>query len=322
VGAARVLVTGAGGFVGANLVRRLLADGHEVHATCRPGAEPWRLSDLLDDVPLRPVDVADREAAATLLLELRPDWVFHLAAHGAYSWQTDVHDIFAVNVLGSAALIDAARRADVRAFVQAGSSSEYGFKDHAPAEDERPEPNSAYAVAKAAATHYATFVGRRDGASIVTLRLYSIYGPWEDPGRLMPTLAACGLEGRLPPLVAPDTARDFVHVDDACDAFLRAAASEQVEPGAVFNVGSGRQTTLREIVDVARRMLHIEEEPRWGTTPARTWDTSVWIADARRIEAALGWCASTPLDAGLRGLADWLSASPERRSRYAVATSA
>jgi nucleoside-diphosphate-sugar epimerase len=219
-------------------------------------------------------------------------------------------------VLGTAALLDAARSADVASFVHAGSSSEYGAKDHAPNEDERVEPNSAYAVGKAAASHYCSFVGRRDNARVVTLRLYSVYGPWEDPGRLMPTLAVRGLRGKLPPLVAPETARDFVHVDDVCDAFVRAASAPELEPGAVLNVGSGRQTTLREIVAVARKTLNIAEEPRWGTTPARSWDTTVWVSDPRQIEQALGWRATTGLRDGFRGLADWIAADAARVSRY------
>ncbi len=316
---ARALVTGAGGFVGANLVRRLLSDGHEVHATSRPGSEPWRLRGV--DAEVHAVDLADTDAIRAVVDKVRPEWIFHLAAHGAYSWQTDLQDILAVNVLGATALIDAAREADVQAFIQAGSSSEYGYKDHAPSEDERVEPNSAYAVAKAAATHYATFVAARDGARLATLRLYSIYGPWEDPGRLMPTIAMHGLEGRLPGLVAPDTARDFVHVDDACDAFVRAAEAPGLMPGAVLNVGSGRQTTLRQVVEVARRVLAIEQEPDWGSMTARSWDTSVWVSDPRRIESELGWRATTSLDRGLRELADWLRDTPER-ARYAVATSA
>jgi UDP-glucose 4-epimerase len=309
-------VTGAGGFVGANLVRRLLADGCEVVAAARPDADGWRLREVAGELELEAVDLADPAAAAALVRRTRPRWLFHLAAHGAYSWQTDVQRIVAVNVQGTAALVDAAREAGVDAFVHAGSSSEYGLKDHPPAEDEALEPNSAYAVAKAAATHYCRFVARRDGTRIATLRLYSVYGPWEDPGRLIPRLVASGLDGRLPPLVAPDTARDFVYVDDVCDAFVRAAAAPGLEPGAVLNVGSGRQSTLRDVVAAARDVLGIAAEPQWGTAAARSWDTSVWVADPRAAAATLGWRATTALRDGLRATADWLQAAGDRRERY------
>src|SRR5206468_2482049 len=118
----------------------------------------------------------------------RPEWVFHLAAHGAYSWQTDLDRIMNTNFLATVQLIDACRAADCEAFVHAGSSSEYGFKASAPSEADALEPNSDYAVAKAAATSYGQLVARRDGFRAVTLRLYSVYGAFEDPRRLMPAL--------------------------------------------------------------------------------------------------------------------------------------
>ena len=88
--AKRVLLTGGTGFVGANLSRRLLEDGHEVHLTVRPTSPRWRIEATLSDLRLHEVDLADREALARLVKGIRPDWVFHLAAHGAYPFQTDL----------------------------------------------------------------------------------------------------------------------------------------------------------------------------------------------------------------------------------------
>lgn len=297
----RVLVTGAGGFVGANLVRRLLEREGEVTALVRPGADLWRL----EGVPLGVVegDVRDEEAVRAAVRKARPDTIFHLAANGAYSWQQDSRSIFETNVLGTIALVEAALELECDAFVHAGSSSEYGFKDHAPGEDEALEPNSDYAVSKAAATLYCCQRARASGRRLVTLRLYAVYGPWEDPRRLLPTLIERGLAGELPPLVRSDIARDFIYVDDAVDALLLAA--ERGHPGAVYNVGTGRQTTIGELVAIAREELAIGVEPEWETERARSWDTSVWVSDPQRIRAELGWEAATPLSAGFRRTVEW-----------------
>lgn len=246
----------------------------------------------------------------------RPDWVFHLAAHGAYSWQRDPERIMQTNLVATVHLLAACQRHGFAAFVHAGSSSEYGFQDHAPREEELPEPNSDYAVMKAAATMHGRFVAQRDDVHVVTLRLYSVYGPWEEPGRLMPTLAARGLEGRLPPLVSPDTPRDFVSVRDAERAFLLAAQRGDLERGSIFNIGSGRQTTLREVVEVAREQLAIPEDPRWGTEPQRSWDAAVWVGDAKRAREQLGWTAEDDLPTGFAQLVEWLRESPSLWSRY------
>jgi dolichol-phosphate mannosyltransferase len=318
----RALVTGAGGFVGANLVAALAAAGHDVVAWIHPGGETWRLDALGASAEVEAVELLDGEAIVAGVQAARPDWIFHLAAHGAYSWQRDPERIMLTNLVATVRLLAACREHGFEAFVHAGSSSEYGFQDHAPTEDELPEPNSDYAAMKAAATMHCRFVAQREDLHIVTLRLYSVYGPWEEPGRLMPTLVARGLEGKLPPLVSPDTPRDFVSVRDADRAFLAAAERTDVKRGSVFNIGSGRQTTLREVVTVARDALDIGAEPEWGTEPQRDWDARVWVGDARRAASELGWRAEDDLETGFAALTDWLRARPDLWSRYEIAAPA
>jgi nucleoside-diphosphate-sugar epimerase len=312
----RAFVTGASGFVGAGLCRRLLADGHEVVAVVRPATDLWRLQDLDGSVQTVAVDLGDQAAMSRVLASTRPEWVFHLAAHGAYSWQNDTREILTVNTVATAGLLDLCRDADVRAFVHAGSSSEYGVRESAPGEYDALDPNSTYAVSKAAATHYARLLSRTQDRHIVVLRLYSVYGIYEQPRRLMPTLIANGLRGSLPPLVSPDIARDFVYLDDVCDAFVSAAEAEQLERGSVFNVGSGRQTTLGELVDLVRAEWAISDDPDWGSMEARKWDTSTWVADISRIRAELGWTPRFDLPSGIERMASWMRASPDMIARY------
>jgi UDP-glucose 4-epimerase len=317
--APRALVTGAGGFVGANLCRRLLRDGHAVHAVVRPGADTWRLEAIRREITLHELELRDAAALRAMLDGARPDWLFHLAAHGAYSWQTDIDAIFTTNMVASAELVDVACARGFEAFVQAGSASEYGFKDHPAHELEAIEPNGAYAVSKAATTEYARTVALDRDVHVVTLRLCSAYGPWEEPNRLMPTVATFGLQGRLPPLGDPRTTLDFVFVDDVCEAFVRAARATDLQRGTVLNVGSGTQTSLAELVDLARRELAIDERPRWSTMPSRTPDTTTWVADCTRIHSRLGWRPRWSLTEGFRALLGWLGRDSQTRARYAHA---
>ena len=317
-GARRVLVTGAGGFVGANLVRRLVADGHRVTALARPGGTTWRLDGLASDAEILEVDLLDRERVSQTVDALRPEWVFHLAAYGASSWQTDADLILRTNLLATVGLVEACRDAGCEAVVHAGSSSEYGIKDHAPSESEPLEPNSDYAVAKAAATMFCRQVARRDGLRAVTLRLYSAYGPYEEPRRLVPRLASHGLRGALPPLVNPTIARDFVAVDDVTEAFVLAARRPSPEPGAIYNVGSGVQTSIAQLVALARRVLDIEAEPDWASMPPRSWDTDTWVADSRKIREELGWAPRIGLEEGFTRTVEWLLENPALWDVYDV----
>lgn len=316
----RALVTGGTGFVGANLVRRLLEDGHDLGLLAGPNHDPWRLAELSGKVRWLEASIETGAGLDELVADFKPQWVFHLAAHGAYSWQRDQAAILRTNVLGTANLLEACLRAGFEIFVNTGSSSEYGSKDHAAREDEPLEPDSPYAVGKAAATWYCSQSARATGAPIVTLRLYSVYGPYEEPRRFIPQLVARGLEGSLPPLANPVTARDFVYVDDVCDAYVRVAAGSVV-PGAVYNVGTGVQTTLGQAVELARRVLRVEAEPGWKSMPDRTWDTSTWLADTSRLRERLGWSPPTDLEHGLTHTADWMRGRPDLKERYRAASS-
>lgn len=311
----KAIVTGAGGFIGANLVRCLLAAGHEPVAVLRPGGNTWRLGEISSHASQVSVDLRDPPAVKRVVRDLQPDVIFHLAAHGAYSWQKDFDTMLSVNVRATEALLVAAREVGA-SLVLAGSSSEYGYQGHAPNETERVDPNSHYAVSKVAATHLCRLAAATGGPQAVTLRLYSIYGPWEEPGRLMPTLVQRAAAGGWPPLVGPEIGRDFVWVEDACDAFIRSATTVLPDSGAVLNVASGTQTTLEALVATARRVLHVQAEPVWGSMPARSWDTSIWVGDPGLAEQLLGWKVSTSLADGLKRMASWFENHPEVISRY------
>jgi UDP-glucose 4-epimerase len=314
----RALITGASGFVGACLGRRLVADGWHTELLVRPGSDAWRIDGLRADSPIREVDLRDPGAVDRTIDQAAPEWIFHLAARGAYSWQTEPREIIETNVLGTLNLALACVRLGFSAFVHAGSSSEYGFKEHAPSEEEAPEPNSYYALSKNAATLLGRYVGSTRGLHMATLRLSSVYGPWEDPRRLIPTLIAHGLRGQLPPLVGPDIARDFVHAQDVCDAFI--AVAEHPIPGSsrIYNVGTGRQTRLRDLVELTRARFDIATEPDWGSHAARSWDSKIWVSDPRKIEREVGWRAAWDLATGFGDTVSWLQARPALWPRYGL----
>jgi dolichol-phosphate mannosyltransferase len=302
----RCLVTGAAGFVGANLVRRLIDDGHDVSAILQPLTDTGRL-DGLTDLRRLEGDIADRGDVERAFTCARPEWIFHLAAHGAYSFQTDVVAMARSNVVGMATILAAAERHGCTVLLNTGTSSEYGDRDHAPREDEPPQPNSDYAATKAAAT-WLCQRARSRGVPVTTLRLYSAYGPFEEERRLIPTLVRAALAGTWPPLASPTVVRDYVYVGDVIDAYIAAASSPY--RSTVYNVASGIQTSLAELVSTATKCFSIRAKPEWGGYPERLWDTRVWVGDPALIQAELGWAASTSLSDGLTRTAVWLAAHP------------
>lgn len=310
----RVLVTGAAGFVGANLVHRLVSEGHNVTALVRPESDLWRLKPIETDLEFARADLSNASVVSDAVRECKPDWIFHLAVHGAYSWQTDSERIIATNVLGTQNLLESCAKSGFDAFVNVGSSSEYGYADHPPKEHELPKPNSYYAFAKASATLFCSFLAEQRKLPVRTMRLYSAYGPWEDSRRLVPTLIAHAQEGGLPPLVDPDVARDYVFVDDVVNALLLAATKPHIELGEVLNVGTGVQTTIREIVDEIKQIYHVDAKPEWGSMLNRSWDTTCWVADNTKIKESLGWTPHFELSEGLRATAAWFGQARRKES--------
>ena len=130
----RVMITGATGFVGAHLAHRLLHDGYDVHLLVREDYAPWRIESVGSEMHLHVVNLGNRETLTIVVSKIQPDWIFDLAAYGAYSSQGDLHKIVRTNVVGTANLAEACLKVGFEPFINTGSSSEYGFKDHAPSE--------------------------------------------------------------------------------------------------------------------------------------------------------------------------------------------
>jgi len=315
----RCIITGGSGFVGANLVRRLLEDGHEVHLLVRAHYNAWRLQTILTDIHIHEVDLLDKEKLSRLVQTIQPDWIFHLAAHGAYSSQTDLEQMVETNILGTINLVQTCLNTGFETFVNTGSSSEYGYKDHAPLETDLLEPNSHYALTKATATMFCRYTSQSKNIPISTLRLYSVYGPFEEPFRLMPTVILRGLKSELPPLVKPDIARDYVYVDDVISAYLLTATNTHQELGSIYNVGTGRQTSLLEVVETAKRVMNIKAEPQWGSMDNRSWDTNVWVSNNLQIQKQLGWRPKFNFEQGFQQMIDWFRKNKDMQTFYQTA---
>jgi nucleoside-diphosphate-sugar epimerase len=301
----RVVLTGATGFVGANLAEKLVEDGHEVHILLRNGYKGWRIEHLLSHLQPHEVNLLDSDRLGTEIQRIRPDWIFHLATYGAYSWQDNSAQAIHTNYLGTVNLIEACLRTGFEVLINTGSSSEYGSKDHAPPEDEYLEPNSFYAATKAAATIFCRYLAQRHKSPIFTLRLYSVYGAFEEPQRLIPQVILKGSKGEFPPLADPDIARDFIITEDVVRAYLFIAASAtSLPPGDVFNVGTGRQTTIKDVIEIAKDVLNIKTEPVWNSMPNRTWDSTTWVANNDKL-CGLGWKPEYEFRAGFSETVGW-----------------
>ena len=301
-----ILVTGASGFVGSNLFHLIARQRSDVFAVVQR-EKNWRLQDAREQQVLA-ADLNDENAVKNLLDSVMPQTVFDCVAYGAYSFEKDARLIYETNFLSTTRLVEMLANRPFAAFIHAGSSSEYGNNCAAPLETDVCEPNSDYAVSKVAVSDYLGYMGKHRQFPCLNLRLYSVYGPLEDTSRLMPNLVREALAGRLPPLVDPETSRDFVYVDDVCHAFILAAA--KMNPslfGESLNIGSGNKTTIGELVGTARNIFGVAEVPAYNSMDGRSWDLRDWYSNPQKAELMLGWRAETSLEHGLEQTAAWIA---------------
>jgi len=312
-GRERVLITGGTGFIGACLARDLIAAGDDVHLLLRRESRMWRLRGTDGRYTPHWADLRDANALRKAVTACRPEVIYHLATHGAYPSQKERAAILATNLLGTANLLDALDTHDYRAFVHAGSSSEYGHKGGPMREDGRLEPRTDYAVTKAAATlvcQAEAFKGR----PVCTVRVFSAYGPWEEPTRLVPYVMGCCLEGVNPKVTAGWQPRDFIYVDDVV-ALLKCAAGQNQVHGQILHAGTGRQHTVRDMVETIIAVCGAGQvQAQFGTESVRPDEPTSWVASLEQTTALTGWRPQHDLRSGISRMWSWWTTTPMERA--------
>jgi dolichol-phosphate mannosyltransferase len=298
-----MLVLGASGFIGANLLRTLSRYRDDVYGTASR-LPAWRLEDLRSENIIVTDLLVDSNLDA-MLDTVKPRTVFDCVGYGGYSFETDAGLIYETNFNLMSRLLGRLERRTIACYVHAGSSSEYGDNASGPREDSPTFPNSHYAVSKAATANLIHFFGKKRKLPCVNLRLYSVYGPLEDSSRLIPNLIRSGLAGEYPELVDPRVSRDFVYVDDVTDAFVTIAGDvDDRSFGESFNIGTGTKTTIGDLAVIAGDLFGLKQEPRY-TMPNREWDLADWYSDPSKVSERFGWQARTPVREGLRLTMEW-----------------
>lgn len=305
----RVLITGGAGFIGSNLVDRLLRDGHEVRVL--DDLSTGHEANLDPAAELFVGDVADESlvARATEGCEV----VFHQAAHRAvlrsveHPLETDT-----ANVHGTLTVLDCARRAGVRRVVYASSSSVYGGATRLPTPETEPTlPRSPYAVSKLAGEHYCRVYWELFGLETVSLRYFNVYGPRQRPDSAYAAVIPLfidALASRRRPVVHGDghQSRDFTFVDDVVAANLRAAEAPAVRcAGNVYNVAGGARHSLLDLLDVLGRIMGVRPEPVF--TDPRPGDVRHTHADLTAAERDLGHRPSVGFEEGLARTVAWFA---------------
>jgi len=296
---ARLLVTGAGGFVGSHLIELLEPDHQNITGWLRPGTTPLVRGAR---VTWRDIEMHDREAVAHAIAESAPDHIYHLAGvpHVGESWE-HTHETFAGNVLATHHLLDAVRRAALRPRILITSTAfVYAPLNRAITEHDLVRPNSPYGTSKLAQEMLSKRAWEDDGIATLIARSFNHVGPRQAPSFVAASIAKQIAEieaGKRAPRVMTgniDSERDMMDVRDTVRAYR--AMMTSATPGIPYNVSSGTAIKVRTLVELmtsqARVPVAIEQDP----SRFRPNDTPLVLGDHSRLTADTGWSPRIPLE--------------------------
>jgi len=306
----RVLVTGAGGFIGSHLVELLVAEGAKVRAFVHYNSRNcWG---HLDGLGLPGVEVVSGEIQDPFGVRAAVEgcsMVFHLAALIGipYSYVAP-QSYVSTNVIGTLNVLEAARSCGVERLVHTSTSETYGTALYTPIDERHPlQGQSPYSASKIAADKMAESYWRSFDLPVTTLRPFNTFGPRQSLRAVIPTIIAQALGDGPIRLGSRSPVRDFTFVEDTARAFLAAGISDATV-GETLNAGSGKGITIGALADVILDLLGVEREIVTDDDRVRPESSEVFelLADARRLRDLCGWAPQVPLREGLERTAAWV----------------
>lgn len=296
----RLLLTGASGFVGAKVLELALADGHAVGALVRPQSANARLAPFVGRYERIEAGLGDDLRVA--VTAFRPDAIIHCAWTGvANAARFDSTQITA-NVDAACALVEAGAEAGCKAFIGTGSQGEYGAGSSM-LEDVLPQPTTLYGAAKVATLFLTRQLAAQAGMRHAWLRLFSTYGPGDNPGWLIPSMIAHMLRGERPQTTLGTQYWDWLYIDDVARGLLAAAMTPDCS--GTFNLGSGEAIQVRAAIEAIRDLAAPGMELVFGEIPFRPDQVMHMQANVDRLRAATGWAPQVPFAEGIARTVAW-----------------
>jgi nucleoside-diphosphate-sugar epimerase len=295
----RALVTGATGFLGSHLVHLLLAQGDEAAVLVRPASNRARLGDVADRLTVIEAHPERLQTARAQIAAFAPNIVFHLAWDGVHGAARDDVGRLSGNVRRTLQLLDLAADLGCSAFVGLGSQAEYGPQRGVIDEQTPLRPITPYGVGKLSVGLLVEPIARARGMRGVWLRLFSSYGPGDEPSYMIPYVICELLAGRVPHLTAGDQYCDTLYCTDVAGA-LRAAAATDACRGQ-YVLASGAACTVREIAEMIRDTIAPGASLDFGAPAPHPG----WRGSHQRLTRDTGWSPAVDLSAGLKRTIPW-----------------
>ncbi len=314
----KILITGATGFIGSHLTRRLIQAGFAVGIIKRENSNTWRIKDLVDRIAAYDVDLRDTHAISKAVSHFSPDAIIHLATYYTVEHKPqEISLMIDTNVLGTVNLLESAKESMVELFVNTSSCFVYRESKAKLKENADLNPLNLYALTKIQAEQAFNFYAEKYGLRAVTFRLFPPYGPADHERRLIPYVIKSLSEGRELKLTSGGQRWDFVYVEEIVEAYLKLlSVSKLLQKHEIFNIGTGNAVSVREVVSRIKGITDSKLEPEWGAIPHRKNEVWFTCADISKARHFLSWQPKIQiLEEGLELTAKWYKDFWERGGR-------
>jgi len=308
----RVLITGATGFLGSHLTELLVREGANVAVLVRPQSDTWRIHDVVSQVTRIEGDLGNLQQCQTLIADYAPHVVYHLGWSGVgNAYRNDASQIDQ-NLQSTITLARIAKEIRCSAFVGLGSQAEYGPCQQTINETMPTNPTTLYGAAKLSAYHLCRATLNGSGVRFAWMRLFSCYGPKDNPEWMLPGLIRSLAVRNCPSLTAGEQCWDYIFVKDAARAIQQVGECERAE--GVFNLGSGEALPLRSIIEQVRDLIDPTLSLGFGEIPYRPDQVMFLEADISRLANTTAWQPRIHLSEGLTGTVEWFRNSTLRKA--------
>ena len=292
----KILITGAAGFIGANLTRKLIQNENEVNIIIKETSDLWRISDVISNCNVHKIDLKKIEDVRNIIKKINPELVYHCAGHGIYPTQKYSTEIFSTNILGTFNLLDALNENnDLRRLVNLGSFFEYSTN-----------PIDPYTISKIIQTKLVEHFFKEKKLPITTLRLFTPYGKFDSPGRLICDLMIALIRNKPLEIFSKHTKHDFIHIDDVIAA-LEVASQQPDIDGEIIDIGTGNEISVEEIVNLSNQLSDNDLIINWNDKKQHTiyYEQDQTIFLSRQNIQKLNWKPSISLEVGLQKTMEW-----------------
>ncbi|MCV0399657.1 MAG: SDR family NAD(P)-dependent oxidoreductase [Nitrosarchaeum sp.] len=297
-----MLVTGATGFIGTNLLYRLLEYDYNISVIVHKKSNMNNIKNIAQKLDIHNVDLSKSNIIKNEIKKIKPNVVYHLATYGVNHNQTETDKIINTNIFATFNLFDALLDyPEINKIVNIGSCFEYGPKINKIKETSETNPQSVYGFSKVSQTNIAKYFYEQNKFPIVTLRIFNTYGPFENRNRLIPSMISSAINSKKIHINNPNDVRDFVFVKDVADGIIQASKIKKL--GEILNIGTSKEYKVRDVVNKLSKITKYDNVV-FDENKTHEYGGKI-VADITKSKKILNWEPAYTLDEGLKETFEW-----------------